>query len=144
MCTSSVTTPFWAFLNISDRAVLSEETRERLILRAFASQQGSLHVPYSGNDYMPIKTQFCAALHACIFINTRLALHHTCLQIMRAAVCSVPRENETVSLQVAALMHESSATKPWLSQIARQLASGEPAVQAALSQYLQCADSSSR
>lgn len=45
--------------------------------------------------------------------------------------------------EVAALMHESAATKPWLSQVARQLASGEPGVQSALIQYLQCADSSS-
>ncbi|KAL3153511.1 hypothetical protein ABBQ38_011843 [Trebouxia sp. C0009 RCD-2024] len=45
--------------------------------------------------------------------------------------------------EVAALMQDLPVTQTWLSQISRQLVDGELAVQSALHQYLQCADSPS-
>ncbi|KAL3142035.1 hypothetical protein ABBQ32_004668 [Trebouxia sp. C0010 RCD-2024] len=58
---------------------------------------------------------------------------------LEAAVAAVSSGRQAA--EVAALMQDLPVTQSWLSQISRQLAEGEPAVQSALHQYLQCADS---
>ncbi|KAL0021846.1 hypothetical protein WJX77_007187 [Trebouxia sp. C0004] len=43
--------------------------------------------------------------------------------------------------EVSAFLHEQPTSQAWLSQMSKQLAAGEPAVQSALHHYLRCADS---
>ena len=66
------------------------------------------------------------------------------LCVRNELTCSLNCLSFALFLQVTAFLHEQPTSQAWLSQMSKQLAAGEPAVQSALHHYLQCADSPDR